>query len=245
MKERIQNVSSYIKDIIDIHHKKKIQILNELILIQEIKRKNPYLFLANNVLLSGDVVKSIIDERLSIYEEFAIDDLLKNVALFITSIVYNGRKSKIEGIDIEFDYNNTRYIVLIKTSSTWENNYQVQKMKELFKKAKTLLRKSQTELNIVAVNGCCYGIEKKANKGDYYKYCGQEFWEFISHDSEMYTKLIEPLRIALKEKEEEFWDSYYRLLNQFTLEFSQQFCRDGKIDWTRIVQINSSHSPQE
>jgi len=39
--------------------------------------------------------------------------------------------------------------------------------------------KKYVEDNIVAVNGCCYGRDNRPDKGDYLKYCGQRFWEFI------------------------------------------------------------------
>ena len=48
-------------------------------------------------------------------------------------------------------------------------------------------------MHIVAVNGCCYGRDNKPDKGEYYKYCGQVFWEFISGDDELYRDIIEPL----------------------------------------------------
>lgn len=62
-----------------------------------------------------------------------------------------------------------------------------------FKTAKKTLRTGNSGLTIVAVNGCCYGIGKNTDKGDYFKYCGQIFWEFISGDRELYTEIIEPL----------------------------------------------------
>ena len=42
-----------------------------------------------------------------------------------------------------------------------------------FKSATKTLRTSNSKLNIVAVNGCCYGRDNNPDKGDYFKYCGQ------------------------------------------------------------------------
>lgn len=52
----------------------------------------------------------------------------------------------------------------------------------------------------MAVNGCCYGRDKHPDKGDYFKYCGQSFWEFISGYEDLYTGIIEPLGHKAKEK---------------------------------------------
>jgi len=43
-----------------------------------------------------------------------------------------------------------------------------------------------------------------------------------------------------KEKNEEFLVSYFQILNKFTLDFGNKFCIDGKINWEKLVQFNSS-----
>lgn len=94
--------------------------------------------------------------------------------------MYGGWKSGIPGIDLEFDHESVRYIVNIKSGPNWGNSSQISKMKSDFKTAQRTLRTSNSKLNIVCVNGCCYGLDNNPDKGDYYKYCGQKFWEFIS-----------------------------------------------------------------
>ena len=50
-----------------------------------------------------------------------------------------------------------------------------------FNAAIRTLRTSSSRINVIAINGCCYGKDNKPLKRDnYYKYCGQKFWEFIS-----------------------------------------------------------------
>ena len=112
-----------------------------------------------------------------------------------------------------------------------------------FKTAKKALRTSNSQMNIVCVNGCCYGKDNNPDKGDYFKYCGQRFWEFISGNSNLYTEIIEPLGFKAKEKNEEFLQSYSQMINKFTKEFTNAFCDDkGNIDWYNIVKFNSSIS---
>jgi hypothetical protein len=111
-----------------------------------------------------------------------------------------------------------------------------------FKKAKKILRTSNSDLNIVAVNGCCYGRDINPDKGDYFKYCGQKFWEFISGDENLYTEIIEPLGHKAKERNDEFVISYNQILNKLTREFTNKFCNEsGDIDWIKFVKFNSKN----
>lgn len=48
-------------------------------------------------------------------------------------------------------------------------------MRENFKNAARLIRQGDPDRRVVAVNGCCYGRDGRPDKGDYFKYCGQEF----------------------------------------------------------------------
>ncbi len=116
-------------------------------------------------------------------------------------------------------------------------------MKSDFKTAAKTLRTSNSGVQIVAVNGCCYGKTIKADQGDYFKYCGQTFWEFISSSPMLYTELIEPLGHMARQKNEEFLQSYACMLNRFTRQFGDEFCEEsGTIDWKKLVEFNSSAS---
>lgn len=114
-------------------------------------------------------------------------------------------------------------------------------MKTDFIAAKRTLRTSRSELRAIqAINGCCYGSDNHPDKGDYFKYCGQEFWAFISGEESLYLDLIEPLATNAKERNEEFQQAYAKMLNKFTLQFMQEFClEDGGIDWDKLVRFNS------
>ncbi len=127
-----------------------------------------------------------------------------------------------------------------KSGPNWGNSSQIKKMLADFKTAKKTLRTSNSQLNIVAVNGCCYGRDNNPDKGDYFKYCGQRFWEFISGESELFTEIIEPLGHQSKEQNDELVKSYSQMVNKFTREFANEFCQDnGEIDWEKLVKFNS------
>jgi hypothetical protein len=239
-KLNLADVTDYVEENIGVFHQKRIQSLDSLKLSKVLKRKNPYLFKAKHSLTAGEIIRGIVDAHISSSEEGIFGDWLEGLAIFINSKVYGGYKSGITGIDLEFDNNDVRYIITIKSGPNWGNSSQIAKMRADFKTAKKALRTSNSQLNIVAINGCCYGRDNRPDKGDYFKYCGQRFWHFISGEENLYTGIIEPLGHKAKEKNEQFLESYNQILNKFTFEFGDEFCVDGKINWEKLVQFNSS-----
>ncbi|MBL8123855.1 MAG: cytosolic protein [Blastocatellia bacterium] len=237
----IKDVTDYVEANIGTFHQKRLQSLDGLKLRNIINRKNPYLFKAKNVLTSEEIIKGILDAQISSSEETIFGDWLEGLAIFINEKVFGGWKSGIIGVDLEFDRENVRYIVNIKSGPNWGNSTQVKKMIEDFKTAKRTLRTSNSGLMIEAVNGCCYGRDRQSEKGDYQKLCGQRFWEFISGSESLYKDIVEPLGHKAKERNDEFLQSYAKVVNKFTKEFSNEFCRDdGSIDWGKIVEFNSA-----
>jgi hypothetical protein len=241
-KLNLKDVSLYVEENIGTFHQKRIAGLNDLKLKRVLSKKNPYLFKAKYVLTAQEIIKSLTDAFISSQEETIFGDWLEGLAIFINSKVYTGRKSGIPGIDLEFDMEGIRYILTIKSGPNWGNSSQIGKLLADFRTAKKTLRTSNSQLSVVAVNGCCYGRDNNPDKGEYFKYCGQRFWEFISGDPELYIKIIEPLGHKAKERNDEFIQSYARMINMFTKEFSNEFCKDnGEIDWAKLVRFNSAN----
>jgi hypothetical protein len=237
----LKDVTQYVEENIGTFHQKRIAGLKDLKLRKVLGKKNPYLFKAKYILTAQDIIKSLTDAFISSQEETIFGDWLEGLAIFINGKVYDGRKSGIPGIDLEFDKDGVRYIVTIKSGPNWGNSSQIGKMRADFKTAQKTLRTSNSQLNITAVNGCCYGRDNNSDKGDYFKYCGQKFWEFVSGDTELYTKIIEPLGHQAKERNDEFIQSYSQMINKFTKEFADTFCMDnGSIDWDKLVRFNSA-----
>ena len=236
-----EDVLKYVEENIGTFHQKRIQSLDKLKLSKVLRRKNPYLFKAKYVSTAGEIVQGLTDAHISSNEETIFGDWLEGLAIFINNEVYGGYKSGITGIDLEFDNDNRRYIVAIKSGPNWGNSSQITKMIDDFRTAKKTLRTSNSNLNVVAVNGCCYGRNTRPDKGDYFKYCGQHFWEFISGDSDLFTEIIEPLGHRAKEKNDVFIEAYSNILNLFTKEFANTYCKEnGEIDWEKLVRFNSA-----
>ena len=236
-----QEIIDYVEANIQTFHQRRLDKLQELKLMDVVKRKNPYLFKAKNINAASEFVKTILDAFLSSQEEGIFGGFLEELAIFICGQVYGGRKSSAVGIDLEFEKDNIRYIVSIKSGPNWGNSSQIAKMRDNFRQAKRILGTGTSSTNVVPVNGCCYGKDRRPNKGDYFKLCGQRFWEFISGDGKLYTDIIEPLGHRAKEKNEQFNLEYAKVLNKFTGEFITAFCdADGSIRWEHIVRLNSA-----
>lgn len=236
----IDDVVEYVEDNIGAFHTKRLEKLEKLKLNQILKRKNPYLFKAKNILTPQDLVQTLLDTYLSSQEETIFGNFLEGVAIFVCNKVYGGFKSSLEGVDLEFEKTGVKYIVEIKSGPNWGNSSQIKRMKTNFEHAKMILKKQYPNLNVLAVNGCCYGQDRKPDKGMYLKLCGQVFWEFISGNEDLYTDIIEPLGYNAKKKNESFYEAYVLIISRFTWNFMQDFCDDGIINWEKLVQFNSS-----
>ena len=238
-----QEITDYVAENIHIFHQKRLDSLPKLELMKIIRRKNPYLFKAKNINTAQDFVKTILDAHLSSQEETIFGGFLEELAIYISAQVYGGQKSAAQGIDLEFEKDNVKYIVSIKSGPNWGNSRQVSKLRDDFRLAKRILGTNTSSTNVVAVNGCCYGKDRKPDKGDYLKLCGQKFWEFISGDDSLYTDIIEPLGHQAKEKNEQFMQEYDKVINKFTAEFLGKFCdAEGNMLWEEVVKFNSANT---
>lgn len=235
----LNDVVNFVEGNIGEFHKRRADSLQILKLAQVLKAKNPYLFKAKNINDAHDLVKLLLDAHLSSQEETIFGEFLEKLAIFVCEKVFDGRKSSAEGIDLEFKRGNVLYIIAIKSGPNWGNSSQIKRMIDNFNQAKRILRMGNKTLNIHAINGCCYGRISQPDKGDYLKICGQEFWELISGNDRLFVDIVEPLGYQAKERNEEFFTEYSRILNLFTQEFMDDFCTDGRIDWEKLVRFNS------
>ena len=145
----IQKVVKYVEENIAAFHIKRIESINKLKLSQVLKRKNPYLFKAKYMQTSEQIIRGIVDAHISSNEETIFGNWLEGLAIFINNEVYGGYKSGITGIDLEFDKDNIRYIVTIKSGSNWGNSSQIKKMLSDFKTAKRTLRTSNSQIKLL------------------------------------------------------------------------------------------------
>jgi Type II restriction endonuclease EcoO109I len=235
----LKKARQFVKDrIAPDFHSKRLASLEGLKLEAVLKRKNPYLFKAKAITSAPDLVKQLLLAHLSSQEETLFGAFLEGLAIHICEHAYGGKKSTTEGIDLEFTRDATRYIVSIKSGPNWGNSSQIAKMVQNFDNARRI---AGPRTHVIAVNGCCYGKDAQTAKtGNYFKLCGQDFWNLISGESLLYQEIIDPLGHEARQRNDEFEDAFGRLHTRFTVQFAQDFCRhDASVDWDKLVAMNS------
>lgn len=244
----IRDVTDYVEKHIGEFHEKRMAKVNTIQLKDVLKAKNPYMFKAKNVTTASEIIDGILSAFLSSSEEGIFGNWLERLAIYINKSVYDGQKAAVDGIDLDFVKDGKRYLVAIKSGPNWGNDSQYKKMVDQFNTAKRRLATSGSKLEVVCVNGCCYGKSNPASeykaKG-YYKMCGQRFWELISGEPELFVKIIEPLGHEAEKHNLDFKKSYSMLKNKLEKEFLLNYTKhDGSIDWDKLVRFNSYTEPK-
>jgi hypothetical protein len=213
-----------------------------------LKKKNPYLFRAKNVVTAQELVTSFLDAKLSASEEKIFGDFLEDLAIFIAQKTVNAQKSSGSGIDFEFRKGDKIIVVSVKSGLNWGNSSQWKALETDFKRAHKVLMQSSHVNNVQCVLGVCYGKAKTTLKrGIIFQVCGQNFWYMISGSESFYKDIVEPIGHKAKELNESFDVKKAQLINRLTKEFLDDFCsNDGKILWEKVVKYNSENlSPED
>lgn len=240
-KRNIDDLNQFVNENINIFHLSKAKTLANLALKNLLKRKNPYLFKAKNITTASQLVTELLDAYLSASEEKIFGDFLEELAIFISSRAYGGRKSTATGIDLEFTDKKVHYLVSIKSGINWGNSSQKRKQESDFQNAVRVLKQSKQTLNVQPILGICYGKTKTSHLRGYRKVVGQNFWYLISGDPNLYTDMIEPIGYKARKHNEKFLEEKGKIVNLFTRQFIEEFCKDGVINWPRLVEFNSGN----
>ena len=237
----LEEVCDFVNTNIALFHNARLERLKSLNLKDLLKKKNPCLFKAKNVLKASELVNGILDAFISSSEEKMFGDFLESLAIFVCEKAYKGFKSSSSGIDLEFELDNVRYLVSVKSGPNWGNSSQISALRTSFLKAKKILNQSRQIKNIQPVLGICYGKTKTTNNGLYLKITGQNFWYFITGSRDFYIDIIKPIGYKAKKHCERYDKEKTRVYNKFTKDFLDNFCTEGLIDWQALVSFNSGN----
>lgn len=238
----LDDVRQYVNQhIIDFHQRKTASL--EQLTLKKLLSKNPYLFKAKHITTAGQLMEGLLDAFLSSSEEKLFGDFLEGLAVFIASKTAGGHKSTAQGVDLEFIDGNVHFVVSIKSGPNWGNSSQHKKLAQDLRNAITRVKQSRSNFKVEPVLGICYGKTRTSYANDgYLKVVGQNFWTLISGNQNLYTDIIEPIGYRAKEHNEAFLIERSQVVNKFTGQFISQFCdATGAINWTKLVQFNSSN----
>ena len=238
----LAELREFIHDELHRFNESKLSKLNGLDLVKIIRRKNPYLFRYKNFEALEDLVKALVDATLSSSDETLFGVILERVAIKVCEQSFSGRKSMVEGIDLEFDRDNIRYIVSIKSGPNWGNSDQKKRMKQHFTQARRIFQQGGYSQMVRAIEGCCYGqTSRMFNQGDYQKLCGREFWQLISGNQAMYQVVLDLIAEASKDNGRTYKHHYDIAIMRITDELSSIYIDlNGDIDWSKILEKNST-----
>ncbi len=123
--------------------------------LKVLRRKNPFLFRVRCGRDAHELTRMVIDAYLSSSEETMFGNIIEEVAIAVCGHAKGGRKSAAEGIDLEYDENDTRTIIQVKSGPNWGNSSQRKKLADNFISAAKRLR--QTNVTARCVEGISYG----------------------------------------------------------------------------------------
>ncbi len=240
----LNKVGKYVNAHIADFHVRRIAKLEEFQLYDLLKKKNPYLFRAKNVLTASELITGLLDATLSSSEEELFGEFLEGLAVFIAQQTCSGHKSTAQGVDLEFSNKGVHYIVSVKSGPNWGNSSQQGKLEQDLKNAVARMKQASDAVNVQPVLGICYGKTRTSYLRGYMKVVGQNFWYLISENQDLYTDIIEPVGYRAKEHNDAFLRQKSSVVNRFTKTFIDEFCdSSGVIDWTKLVRFNSGNFP--
>lgn len=238
----LDEVREYVNEHIVVFHQNRLDRLAELTL-DDLIRKNPYLFRAKNITRADELIESTLSAFLSSSEEKMFGDFLEDLAIFVAQQTFGGHKSAATGVDLEFTSDGWHYLVSIKSGPNWGNASQHDKLGlDLQRALNTYRQGKRTQAD--AVLGICYGRTRttRHRKFGYLKLVGQNFWTFVSGNRELYKEIIEPVGYRAREHNEQYKHEADALTNRLVKQFIDLFCDErGVIDWHKLIEANSGN----
>ncbi|MBS3069029.1 cytosolic protein [Candidatus Micrarchaeota archaeon] len=239
----LNEIRGYVATSIQTFHENRLKSLEETDFHTLLKKKNPYLFRAKNLVTAQELITSFLDAKISSSEEEIFGEFLEGLAIFVAQKTKNASKSSAHGIDFEYASGGTRFLVSVKSGLNWGNSSQWKALQRDYEGAIKILKQSKHVKNVVCVLGIGYGKAKTTTKRGYIlQVCGQNFWYMVSGDETVYTKIIEPLGYRARELNYSFLAKKNQVINKFTGQFISEFCdKDGSIIWEKLVRYNSGN----
>lgn len=213
------------------------RILDNINVDKILKRKNPYLYRAKGIHSASQIVKGILSAYISSSEETVFGNCFFEP---IAIVVSGGQKAVTEGVDITVDKNNTIYSIAVKSGTSVFNADSKKRQEQNFQSAQK--RAQQARKAFIPVVGYGYGKKKtKFGKEKFYQeLAGKDFWEWLTGDSDFYTKIISYMGVRPDEYAQEFETAYNKAENRMIRDFTNKYCtNDGSIDWDKLIKFNS------
>lgn len=235
-----------IAELLDIFYRKRSVALNDLKLINTLKRKNPYLYRAVGVADASEIIEEILRAHVSSSDETLFgneffEPFAKWVAQQANSIhTHTVSTSDGEGVDITITTATSVMPIAVKSGVNVFNADSKKKQGENFASLNKRLHK--LALHFDPVVGYCYGRKQQSvrSKVNFRELAGQTFWALLTNESDFYLRIVRLMGIKPIEHRPVFQQSFDEAKNRFTKEFLLDFSNEnGSINWDKLLAFNS------
>ncbi len=239
-----------IAELLDIFYEKRTTALNELQLIDTLKRKNPYLFRAMGVAAADDIVEEVLRAHVSSSDETKFgNDFFEPLVRWAAEQANPGASVVVsdgEGVDITIYDDRSITPIAVKSGVNVFNSSSKKKQGENFESLRKRLNKMK--LHFDPVVGYCYGKKKQSAKStvNFKELAGQDFWAFLTNDHDFYLKVVRLMRDKPLQHRVDFMNAFDKAKNRLSKEFLNSFSDDsGAIDWDKLLMFNSGQQQKD
>lgn len=233
-----------IGELLDHFYLKRCASLDNLKLIDTLKRKNPYLYKATGVSDAGEIVDAVLKAHVSSSDETIFgNEFFEPLAKWVAERANPGctvTTSDGEGVDITITSERSVMPIAVKSGVHVFNASSKKKQGENFSALNKRLLK--LALCFDPVVGYCYGNRQQSAKStaNFRELAGQEFWEFLTGESDFYIKVIDLMGEKPIKHRHSFQISYDQAKNRFVKDFLNDFSDEkGAINWNKLLEFNS------
>lgn len=233
-----------IGELLDVFYSKRSIALNDLKLINTLKRKNPYLYRAVGVSDAGEIVEEILRAHVSSSDETLFgNEFFEPLAKWVAQKANPGHAvntSDGEGADITITTDTSVMPIAVKSGVNVFNSDSKKKQGENFSALNKRLQKLR--LHFDPVVGYCYGRKQQSarSKVNFRELAGQAFWELITAENDFYLRIVRLMGEMPIKHRPMFQQSFDQAKNRFAKEFLIDFSNeDGAINWDKLLEFNS------
>jgi hypothetical protein len=229
-----------VAELLDDFYRRRTAKINELKLLNVLRRKNPYLFKALGIGKASEIVEGILAATVSSSDEALFGDaFVEPLAKFVSG----GTVAPSEGVDVAIETDDTYRAIAVKSGPSVFNAQSRKRQEEDFQALEKRLRKLRKRFDPIV--GYCYGRkqQRESTHSRFRELAGQAFWEEITGDPDFYLTIMALMRDLPEQHRVAYTEAYSAAVNRFTKEFVEQFCHDdGSIDWEKLARFNSGQS---
>ena len=200
-----------------------------------LKKKNPFLLRIRGAETAHDLVQRMLEAALSSSEETRFGNSFEKCAEIVCRYGRDGKKSGVEGIDLEYaEHEGQRTLIQVKSSVNWGNSSQKKQLGENFKTACRILKQGGSVKNVRCIEGICYGKNERTQLGDRERIVGESFWEEISGWRGLYSALMEKVGLHAGNGLQEAKNDAINKIVAFMREQSL-LIEEDRVDWDELL----------